>query len=114
MTTDQDKFIPCEGGCSHTQEEHEAFDDGLIAGESKLAWIEKHGIKTHWSKLKGDSPCWAIVPLEEDKDRCFAECMAHNARMYEEFQGLGKGNTLDEALIDLARQRGMKTWEETP
>lgn len=33
MNASQDKFIPCEGGCSHSQDEHDAFDSGVVAGQ---------------------------------------------------------------------------------
>ncbi len=55
----------------------------------------------------------AIIPLPEDKGLDVAECMARHCRLYDEGGMIGYGDSLEDALIDLAVKMNLPSWKET-
>lgn len=91
------------------------FPDLPVTKSPRKQWMERHGVLTHWFKhAEPGQKCMAIIPLPEDKaaGRNVADCMAHNCRIYDEGDMIGYGDTLENALTDLAVKKNLKTWKK--
>jgi hypothetical protein len=73
------------------------------------AFKEAHGIKTHQAKhmRREDEPWLAIIPFDEDKEKCVGEIMADSCRLYEESGYCATGTGEVSAIRKLCKQRGI-------
>jgi hypothetical protein len=77
----------------------------------RLQWIEDMGILTHRAPHMPE-PWMAIQPLEEDKGKGIPTIMSESCRIYDDANLVGYGQTEDEAITNLAKNLGLRLWNE--
>lgn len=71
----------------------------------RLAWMQRHGIKTARQNEDEDGNEWFAVICGPDED-------PYDAAMSTGGQRIGLGETEDEALTALAKAAGIRLWNE--
>jgi len=72
----------------------------------RLAWIQKHGIKTDWNDDAND---WvAVLPPKGEEGKTVGELFADHG----EYLPQAYGDTENEAIGGLAQLVGLKLWNE--
>lgn len=78
----------------------------------RLKWMKDKGVLTHHNS--DCEPPWLAIQKMPGHQGTIGEIMAQWCRLYDDHGYSGYGETEDEAIADLARNRKILLWNEQP
>lgn len=93
----------------NTPEEYQQSGEALLFAvpetlSPRLAWMRKHEIRTNFCESLKDSPWCAWLPEDDFDD--------HGTIYNGDDDSVGFGLTKDDAVIKLAKKKGIRLWNE--